>query len=200
MTGPLALDLIMKGISATKGTGTESQLEQLLNEPDVLAQELKDDGVFPNSRLPLLLYREVVVLPEHEPAAVFEQLFAAHGWCGGWRNGIYPYHHYHSTTHEVLGVYRGSARAQLGGERGVTHEIQPGDVLVIPAGVAHKNLGSSADFGVVGAYPDGPDWDVNFGRAGERPRTDQNIARAPLPKLDPVYGASGPLLQKWGVR
>src|SRR6266404_5118604 len=66
-----------------KAFGTE--LRRFVDEPDVLAQELKDDGVFPNSKLQLLLYRGAVVLPEQDPAAVFEQLFAANGWHGSWR-------------------------------------------------------------------------------------------------------------------
>src|SRR5438093_5666036 len=90
----------------------EPDLAQLVAEPNVLAQQLQDDGTFPNSRLPLLIYREAVLMPEHDPAAVFEQLFAANGWVGFWRNGIYSYHHYHSTAHEVLGVYSGSAKVQ----------------------------------------------------------------------------------------
>jgi len=53
--------------------------EQTVNEPDVLAKRLGDDGVFPNSGLPLLVYRGAVRLPEHDPAAAFEQLFAANG-------------------------------------------------------------------------------------------------------------------------
>jgi uncharacterized protein YjlB len=182
-----------------RASATKSPPEQLANELDVLAQELQDDGVFPNSKLPLLLYRKAVVMPEQDPAAVFEQLFAARGWRGSWRNGIYPYHHYHSTAHEVLGVYRGSAKVQLGGDRGITYEVHPGDVLIIPAGVAHKKLGSSADFGVVGAYPEGQDGDMNYGGPSERPRADQKIARVALPKLDPVYGAGGPLLEKWAA-
>jgi uncharacterized protein YjlB len=180
-----------------KAFATESQLEELLNEPNVVAERLKDDGTFPNSKLPLLFYRDAVLMPEHDPAAVFEQLFAANGWHGSWRNGIYSYHHYHSTAHEVLGVFRGSAKVQLGGERGVVHEINAGDVIVIPAGVAHMNLGASSDFGVVGAYPSGQDWDMNYGKAGERPRADRNIERVALPQSDPVYGKSGPLMDKW---
>jgi len=185
---------------STQSKGEGEAFERLVNEPDVLVQELKDDGVFPNSRLPLLIYRNAVRLPDTEPAEIFERLFRAHDWGGGWRNGIYPYHHYHSTAHEVLGVYSGSAKVQLGGEKGVTREIVAGDVVVIPAGVAHKNLGAKAGFGVVGAYPKGQDWDMNYGGAGERPHADENIARVALPKMDPLYGAGGPLLQKWGAR
>jgi uncharacterized protein YjlB len=165
--------------------------------PEVLAHKLSDDGVFPNSKLPLLLFRKGVAITEDDPAAALEQLFATNGWRGSWRNGIYRYHHYHSTAHEVLGVYRGSAQVQLGGERGVVHQIHVGDVIVIPAGVAHKNLSSSGDFGVVGAYPDGQDWDMNYGKPGERPHADRNIERVALPKMDPVYGAEGPLRKLW---
>jgi len=170
-----------------------------VNEPDVLAEMLKDDGTFPNSNLPLLLYREALLLDDDDPARDFEELFAANSWFGLWRNGIYSYHHYHSTAHEVLGVYHGSARVRFGGEEGIIHEIHRGDVVIIPAGVAHMNLGSTGDFGVVGAYPEGQDWDMNYGRPDERPRADRNISRVALPKTDPIYGASGPLFDKWMV-
>ena len=178
-----------------KRTGIHPQ--RTVNEPRVDASVLKDDGVFPNSRLPLLLYRRAVKLPKHDPASAFESLFAAHQWRGTWRNGIYCYHHYHSTAHEVLGIYSGSARVQLGGERGVIHEVRAGDVLLIPAGVAHKNLGMRGEFGVVGAYPAGQEWDMNYGKPSERPHADRNIAAVPLPVLDPVYGGGGPLRAHW---
>src|SRR5690349_18287131 len=110
------------------------------NDPDVLTYELKDDGIFPNSKLKLVVYRKAVQLPEKDPASIFEQLFGANTWRGSWRNGIYPYHHYHSTAHEVLGIYCGRAKAQLGGDKGVVLEIHSGDVIIIPAGVAHKNI------------------------------------------------------------
>ena len=168
-----------------------------INEPDVLAQELKYDGIFPNSKLELLVYRKAVDLPEEDPASVFEQLFGANNWHGNLRNGIYPYHHYHSTAHEVLGVYCGWAKVQLGGEKDLALEIQAGDVIIIPAGDAHKKLRSSADFRVVGAYPEGQDLDMNYGKSGERPGVDRNIERVALPKQDPIYGAGGPLLEKW---
>ena len=163
-----------------------------------MAHFLKDDGMFPNNdKLPLLVYPAALKLPEQDPAAAIEALFAANQWGGAWRDGVYGYHHYHSTAHEVLGVTRGSARLQLGGERGVTLSVSAGDVIIIPAGVAHKNLGDSSDLHVVGAYPHGQRWDMNYGRPGERPQADQNIARVPLPHADPVYGASGPLMERW---
>ena len=168
------------------------------NPPDKLCLRLSDDGMIPNNqKRPLLLYRQALTLPAHDPAVLFETLFASNRWSGSWRDGIYAFHHYHSTSHEVLGVYSGSATVLFGGEHGVTQEIQRGDVVVIPAGVGHKNLGSSEDFGVVGAYPDGRHWDLRYGRPSERPRADDNIAQVLVPELDPVYGVEGPLRQEW---
>jgi len=156
----------------------------------------KDDGPIPNSHYPLLVYRQAFVARDAAGAAWLEQHFAANGWTNSWRNGVYPFHHYHSTSHEVLGVYAGSALLHLGGEKGQKVRVQAGDILVIPAGVGHKNLGSD-NLGVVGAYPDGRNWDVNRGLPGERPQTDKNIAALPVPGTDPLLGKRGGLLSSW---
>jgi uncharacterized protein YjlB len=164
----------------------------------VVSHILADDGTFPNNGvLPLLAYPGAVPLPDVNPAVAFEELFHANGWGNSWRNGVYGFHHYHSTAHEVLGVYSGTARVQLGGEGGVLLSVGRGDVLILPAGVAHKNLGASADFRVVGAYPRGQRPDMNDGRAGERPQADRNIAQVATPEADPVYGKGGPLVERW---
>ena len=72
-----------------------------------------------------------------------------------------------------------------------------GDVILISAGTGHKSLHATDDFGVVGAYPQDQEWDMCYGKPGERPKADQNIARVRLPKFDPIYGANGPLLSFW---
>ena len=160
----------------------------------------EDDGKFLNSKLPALLYRRAIETDADDPGATFEQLFAENDWSNSWRNGVYSFAHYHSTSHEVLGIYRGSAKLRLGGESGKEFEVQAGDVIIIPAGVAHQNLGSSSDFGVVGAYPEGRDWDLLKGKPGERPKADENIAALPIPKNDPIYGQQGPVRQIWKTK
>lgn len=162
----------------------------------VLLEHFADDGSFPNNVLPVIIYRQA--LPDAAVSAdALEDLFDANGWPSAWRWGVYDYHHYHSNTHECLGVARGSARLQLGGPQGRSFEVTAGDILVLPAGTGHKNLGSSDDFLVVGAYPPGCSPDQKRGIAGERPQADQAIARVELPRTDPVGGQVGPLLQHW---
>jgi uncharacterized protein YjlB len=168
-------------------------MESASREPPVRSIVLQDDGTFPNSPLPLLLYPQA--LPA-DPVAI-ERKFTANDWPSAWRNGVYPYHHYHSTAHEALGVYCGSATIQFGGPKGVTETISAGDVAVIPAGAAHRCLESSADFRIVGAYPRGQSWDMCYGKAGERPAADRNIAAVPHPHKDPVQGKGGALLRLW---
>lgn len=97
----------------------------------------------------------------------------------------------------MLGVTGGSASIQLGGPYGWTLDVDAGDVLVLPASVAHKNLGADRDFQVVGAYPDGQDWDLKRGEPGGRLVVDRSIEQVPIPECDPLYGAEGPLLAHW---
>ncbi|MFY9311516.1 MAG: cupin [Bacteroidia bacterium] len=158
---------------------------------------LKDDGKFPNSDLPVLVYKGVLALPLLFPSEHIKRIFSQHNWRNAWKNGIFEYHHYHSVTHEVLGVYRGSTTLLLGGENGIKVKIEKGDVLIIPAGVAHKNLDKQNKIKCVGAYPDGKDYDMNYGNIGERPQTDKNIKRVALPQLDPVFGSNGGIKKYW---
>jgi uncharacterized protein YjlB len=158
---------------------------------------VSDNGIFPNSILPILIYKSAFTLPNDHAPGIIEEVFDDNQWTNSWRNGIYSYHHYHSTTHEVLGIYSGECHVQLGGDSGIQLQLVKGDVLVIPAGVSHKNLGSSLDFKCIGAYPDGRDFDINLGKEGERPGTDDNISKVPIPKMDPLYGSDGCLHLYW---
>jgi len=157
---------------------------------------LADDGRFPNSRLPLLHYRGAID-PQAVDAEAFEALFGGNGWPAQWRAGVFAYHHYHSTAHEVLGIAAGEAVLMVGGPEGRDVAVTAGDVLVIPAGVAHCRLSASADFLVVGGYPQGQDWNLLRGEDGERPQADRAIAKVPMPSADPVAGMDEPLLRHW---
>jgi uncharacterized protein YjlB len=159
----------------------------------------KDDGVVPNNpTLPFILYRGPVSLADDfDPAAVLEELFASNGWRDSWRNGIYDYVHYHSRTHEVLGVARGHARVRFGGERGKELHLKAIDVVVLPAGTGHQRLAASEDLLVVGAYPPFGSYDECRACAADHDRALRTIPKVVLPRKDPVYGRDGPLTRLW---
>jgi uncharacterized protein YjlB len=170
--------------------------------PSVTLLPIAGDGPFPNNpRLPVLVYRSALALPSgiNAAAELIERVFEENGWGGGWRDGIYDFHHFHASSHEVLGCYAGSVLAQLGGPSGPELEISRGDVVVLPAGVAHRRLRASSDYRIVGAYPGGQSYDMHRGDAKERPRVERQIAGVAVPKSDPVYGVSGPLCTHWSA-
>ncbi|MDQ6755962.1 MAG: cupin [Bacteroidota bacterium] len=167
------------------------------NKPKIFKKILKDDGTFPNSKLFVLIYKAAIVLPHQHAAKIVEDIFKKNNWTNSWRNGIYDYHHYHSITHEVLGVCEGNTKIELGGAKGITQLIEKGDVIIIPAGVAHKNLTPESNFKCVGAYPNGSSYDIKKGETEDRPEADKNIKKVHLPENDPVYGKQGPLMRLW---
>jgi uncharacterized protein YjlB len=140
-----------------------------------------DDGhFFPNNNyLPVIVYRQVFD-GKSVSASSWEQLFKQNNFGNSWRDGIFSYHHYHSTAHEALGCYGGRAQARLGGYNEQVRkdiELTAGDCILIPAGVAHKNMEQDNAFSVVGAYgTDGKDYDMNYGKnAEERSKAEENI-------------------------
>lgn len=171
---------------------------EVLYAPSVEALMLTDDGVFPNNRkLPLLIYKKAMNTEIPDLVSHVQAIFADHHWGGSWVDGIYDFHHYHSTSHEVLAVCSGRARVLFGGEHGMEWTVSAGDVIVIPAGVAHKTLGTEGSFIVVGAYPHGCKYDMCYGKREERPAADRNIVCVPIPDFDPLYGPDGPLGKHW---
>ena len=158
-----------------------------------------DDGDVPNSPLPLIVYHGVVDVARGDAAAAFEDMFGRNGWGGSWRNGIYPFHHYHSNVHEVLGIAAGRATVRFGGEAGETLEVVAGDAVLIPAGVGHKRLSGSDDLLVVGAYPGGQWADLMREGAEDKAGIRHRVASAARPGLDPVAGADGPMAAHWNA-
>jgi uncharacterized protein YjlB len=141
-----------------------------------------------NSVLPVLIYH-LAGSPD------FPALFAANGWTGIWHNGIYDYDHYHSNAHEALGIATGHTRLRLGGDTGQEVDVEPGDVLVLPAGTGHRRIGGNTGLVVIGAYPAGQErYDICRARG---PEADLRISRTRLPRTDPVRGSDGPLLSLW---
>ncbi len=172
--------------------------EKLIQEAYFVSHKITENGNFPNNaNLPLMIYKGAFLIHPNDDAEVIKRVFAKNGYSNAWIDGIFDYHHYHSNTHEVMGVYCGKADVQFGGEHGVCIELDKGDVVVVPAGVAHKKLQASDDFTVVGAYPNGADYNLKYGGNDERPQADEDIAKVKNPDSDPVYGSKGHLFECW---
>lgn len=195
------LESVKRSVEKLVGLGRPgpSHLSTLLRPRKPNLFHLRDDGLIPNNpKLPLILYRGVVRLADKfDPAAIFEELFAANGWRDSWRDGIYDFLHYHSQTHEVLGIARGAVRVQFGGHTGRKLNLKAGDVVVLPAGTGHQRLSTDKDLLVVGAYPASGKYDECRSSKSEHERALHSIPKVAIPKKDPVYGADGPLIDSW---
>jgi uncharacterized protein YjlB len=164
---------------------------------ELMTFALEDDGTFPSNPLPVILYPQAIDPADDDPARSFEELFRANGWGGNWRNGIFDYHHYHATAHEVLGCARGWVQVLLGGPKGREVRLQAGDIVLLPAGTAHRNLRHSSDYLIVGAYPPGQRPDMKYGEPEEYESAKASIAQVPMPDQDPVFGSFDGVLKEW---
>jgi uncharacterized protein YjlB len=141
------------------------------------------DGPIPNHpRFPVLIYHGVA-FPDGDDAIA---LFADNGWGGAWTDGVFDFHHFHSTSHEVLAVVAGRATLELGGPDGEAFDVQAGDVLVLPAGTGHRRATARGGFTVCGAYPAGQE-DYDILRAAD-PAALERLRALPAPPNDPVGG------------
>ena len=105
-------------------------------------------------------------------------------------NGVFDFHHFHSTSHEALAVVAGGATLELGGPQGESFDVGPGDVLVLPAGTGHRRATARAGFTVVGAYPPGQEnYDLLRGDdPAEVEAARRRIEALGPPPQDPVGG------------
>ncbi len=157
---------------------------------DIERLHFAPDGLIPNNpELPFVCYRAALDVAGRAPEQCIIHHFAANGWGDAWINGIYPFQHYHTTAHEVLGIAKGRVLVQFGGPSGPHLEVAAGDVVLIPAGVGHCRLDMSSDLSVVGAYPEGQSADLRRDNASDFRGAAERIAKVGLPRLDPVTGA-----------
>lgn len=195
-----------KGV-AERATGfmrpDRDTLSRLVRARKPHAFRFDDDGETPNNpQLPLVIYRSPVILRgDFDPAAIFEDLFASHGWRDSWRDGVYDFLHFHTHRHEVLGFARGQVSIAFGGAKGKRLLLRARDVAILPAGTGHRRIEASDDLLVVGAYPQnsGPYDEPKSSGIAHREAVGA-IARVPAPGEDPVYGAGGPLIGLWQRR
>ena len=162
---------------------------------DLQTYYFDDDGVIPNSALPVLVYPKACAA--EDASSWLERTFASNGWTNNWHDVVLIYDHFHSNTHEVLGVGRGTVSLKVGGASGRVLHLSAGDVVVLPAGVGHYAVATHTDYEMVGGYPLGRSWDMRTGLPEERDEVLANLARVDLPATDPVFGADGPVLESW---
>ncbi|TQN66703.1 hypothetical protein CSHISOI_08839 [Colletotrichum shisoi] len=175
-------------------------------------------GLLPNTSIqnkPLLIYHGVLTPSSSSSSSSPPSASAieAHLRSVGvvepqWRHTMYTTTHHHSTTNEVFCVSAGRAGLCFGGEAD-PHRVEPvveaGDVLVVPAGVAHRLLEDldldldldldGGRFEMVGSYPGGHDWDMCYGRQGEEAKAG-DIGRVAWFSSDAVYGDDGPVVKE----
>jgi uncharacterized protein YjlB len=171
-----------------------------LKDLTVLKHQIPAHGLIPNTSIqnkPLLIYKSAF---SNTTASGMESHLSKTGVVSPqWRYTMYSTSHFHSTSHEVLVVANGRARLCFGHEDNsdkVEVVVEKGDVIVVPAGVAHRlleDLGEGGSFEMVGAYPKGCNWDMCYGEKGEERKVDVIKGLAWFQR-DPVYGDEGPVL------
>ncbi|EEA02756.1 conserved hypothetical protein [Burkholderia sp. H160] len=178
-----------------KGT-INMQYEQPMERGCYEAFKLAPRDWVPNNRkLAVAIYRSALPETSRNLVAEFEALFEHNQWPSQWRNGIFDYHHFHSTAHEVLGFAHGSAEVIVGGPGGRVVALRPGDALLLPAGTGHCLQAFQGNLCVIGGYPSGQQWDIR--RDALTPDELASMDALPFPPSDPVLGERGPVVEQW---
>lgn len=167
------------------------------NIMEIIQKMISSQDYLPgNPYYPLLIYKQAIT-NSNEPSKVIQDRLAQNNWSHSWVDSIYDFHHYHSNTHEVLVIISGDCQVQFGGDNGPIYIVDQGDVIIIPAGVAHKSLSKSNNFQCIGAYPLDMEYDMNYGTIEEYSQALDAIKQVGLPKKDPIFGDQGLLLKYW---
>jgi uncharacterized protein YjlB len=160
---------------------------------------LKPNAWVPNNQcLPVIVYRQAFDPDTADLTGHIDRCFARHAWPVQWHDGVFDYHHFHSTAHEVLGVLAGAAELIVGGPGGRALRIETADVMLLPAGTGHCLMTRENAFQVAGGYPQGQQWDIR--RDALTADELRAMEALPFPPCDPVYGKRGPLIEHWTPR
>lgn len=163
---------------------------------------LTENEPYPNNSLPVLFYEDGLsdTLEGDYTSEDVLKFFEYNGYTHGWTSIIEDRHHFHSHAHEALAITKGEVTVQLGGQNGEIQILRKGDVVLLPAGVAHKRLDGTEIFEVVGAYPSNGDiLDMQYGDASDYEKIKENIEKVPRPLTDPVTGNPGNMDAYWSL-
>ena len=161
---------------------------------------LKESKPYPNNKLPALYYENVLesILGESYSGQDVMRLLQQNGYTNTWSNGILNQHHFHSIAHEALACTLGELRVQLGGEDEIILTVRKGDVLLLPAGTAHKKLEATEEHEIIGGYPlNQPDYDFQYGDASDYEAIKEKVAQVELPHTDPITDFPALIKQYW---
>ncbi|KAJ0375786.1 hypothetical protein COL26b_005934 [Colletotrichum chrysophilum] len=143
----------------------------------------------PNSDFPVLVYRGVLGTGDELDEDEVSEKLQQYGWVKKGRS-------------ELVFGEGGSDPAGSG----VRCWVRPGDVVVVPAGVAHASVADEKaapgekEYRYVGVYPEeSPQWRSEMGRKPlqEKQGLVEEVEGVGLPRMDPLYGVDGPLIKIW---
>lgn len=154
---------------------------------DVHRIYVADDGEFPNNRdWPTLLYKSAF---DGDEAGGRSLILRGGEWTDPWTWGVFPYHHYHTKAWELLLCVSGRASIQVGGDGGPVVSVSRGDLMLVPPGVAHKQLDEGGGFALLGSYPrEGFDGRIDTVRGVPTKEQRERIESCHVPDRDPIFG------------